>query len=87
MSWNENPENPPEQKPTADDPEEYELHGPSDGLEIGRTGEPLSAVPCLLSEAISPDRSLVKTTKTPTRGGPCRVDVVGKCLVQVRKHF
>ena len=42
MSWNENPENPPEQKPTADDPEEYELHGPSDGLEIGRKDEPAS---------------------------------------------
>ena len=54
MSWNENPENPPEEQSIQEDPEEYELHGPSDGLEIGEQAapEPLSAFPCALSEVI-----------------------------------
>ena len=40
MSWNENPENPPEEQSIQEDPEEYELHGPSDGLEIGEQAAP-----------------------------------------------
>ena len=40
MSWNENPENPPEEQSIQEDPEEYELHGPSDGLEISEQAAP-----------------------------------------------
>ena len=49
MSWNENPENPPEQQPMQEDPEESELHGPSDGLEIGEQTTPANPFQRFLS--------------------------------------
>ncbi|MAW71491.1 MAG: hypothetical protein CL422_06780 [Acidimicrobiaceae bacterium] len=49
MSWNENPEDAPDEQPVEEDPGEYELHGPSDGLEIGQVDAPTNPFQRLLA--------------------------------------
>ena len=49
MSWNENPEDAPDEQPAEEDPGEYELHGPSDGLEIGQVDAPTNPFQRLLA--------------------------------------